>query len=140
MTTIEGESTGAGASQTWTGESGIGELIFVKWDASKGVVYEMSFNEGDYASLGRLIYEPSTDGTLVTWGWSGELGMNPVSRYFGVMMDGMVGPLFERGLDKLKTQIEAMPDDTMMEDEETGEVPGSETEAVMEDEKAGQTP
>ena len=36
-----------------------------------------------------------------------DLGGNPVNRYFGLIMDKMIGPDFEEGLAKLKEIAEA---------------------------------
>lgn len=38
-----------------------------------------------------------------------DLGANPLARYFGLWMDGMVGPDFEEGLGRLKALSEAQP-------------------------------
>lgn len=34
------------------------------------------------------------------------MGINPVNRYMSLMMDGMIGPDFELGLENLKTVVE----------------------------------
>jgi len=38
-----------------------------------------------------------------------DLGAGPIRRYFGLFMDGMIGPDYERGLGRLKTLAEAPP-------------------------------
>ena len=40
---------------------------------------------------------------------SADAGMNIVQRYFGLMMDGMLGGFFEDGLDRLAKIAEAVP-------------------------------
>jgi hypothetical protein len=42
-----------------------------------------------------------------TWTNEGEMGGNPINRWFGLMMDRMVGPDFEAGLANLKKLAEA---------------------------------
>lgn len=101
-------TSGVGAHQNWTGDSGNGELTFTASDES-GIVYDLSFDEGAYQSVGRVIYEKSGDGTKVTWDMKGDAGMNIIGRYFGIMMDSMVGPPFEQGLTKLKDRVESIP-------------------------------
>jgi len=128
-TKIHGESTGVGAKQTWTGDSGSGELKFMRTDPETGIAYGTFFNEGDFASVGKIVYEPGPGGTKVTWNWSGKLGKNPFNRYFGAMMDSMVGPMFQRGLDNLKTKVETMPDPVE-------EIPEGEGEMTEEGEAA----
>jgi len=36
----------------------------------------------------------------------GDMGLNPVGRWMGLMMDGWIGPDFETGLGNLKTLVE----------------------------------
>ena len=48
-------------------------------------------------------------GTHVTWSFDSEFGLNLVGRYFGLMLDGIVGPDYEKGLQNLKTMAEHMP-------------------------------
>jgi hypothetical protein len=38
----------------------------------------------------------------------GDQGMNPMKRYFGLIMDKMLGPKFEEGLASLKSVSEAL--------------------------------
>lgn len=42
-----------------------------------------------------------------TWGFDTDLGMNPIARYFGLVMDSMLGADYEKGLAKLKQVCEA---------------------------------
>jgi hypothetical protein len=45
----------------------------------------------------------------MTWAMKMDAGMNPLMRIMGKFMDGMVGPDFEKGLNKLKARVESMP-------------------------------
>lgn len=102
-----GEQTqGAGAHQSWTGESGSGELTFTQSSPETGIRYDLSFDEGAFESKGAVLYSPLGSDTRVTWRMTGDVGTNIVGRYFGVMMDRMVGPMFESGLEKLKREVE----------------------------------
>jgi len=107
-TTVGETSSGVGARQTWTGESGTGELSFTEWDPRKGVAFDLSFDEGKYVSTSTLRYEKVDGGTRVTWDMQGE-NSGVIGRYFGLMMDSMVGPSYERGLAKLKDIAERLP-------------------------------
>lgn len=44
--------------------------------------------------------------TVVTWGFTTDLGPNPLSRIAGILFDGWIGPDYERGLALLKQQVE----------------------------------
>jgi len=46
------------------------------------------------------------DKTHLVWGFKSDLGMNPVSRYFGLMFERWIGPDYEQGLAKLKSIAE----------------------------------
>jgi effector-binding domain-containing protein len=49
------------------------------------------------------------EGTKVVWGMDGDAGMNPMGRFFGAMMDKMMGSTFESGLQSMKEVAEKMP-------------------------------
>jgi len=46
-------------------------------------------------------------GTHVTWGFDTDMGMNPIGRYMGLMMDKFVGGDYERGLSNLRDLVES---------------------------------
>jgi polyketide cyclase/dehydrase/lipid transport protein len=101
-----GPSEGVGAKYEWEGESvgGHGELTITESEPAKGIKYAMAFEQMPLS--GGIRYEPTGDTTKVTWFTEGELGMNPISRYFGLLMDSMMGPDFETGLANLKQRVE----------------------------------
>lgn len=99
-------TSGVGAHQSWTGDSGSGELTITESSPERGARYDLSFDEGAFESKSALLYSPEGATTRVTWQMSGDAGMNLFRRYFGVMMDGLVGPMFESGLEKLKSAAE----------------------------------
>lgn len=101
--------TGAGAEYSWIGPKlGNGRLKLVKADPMKGIEYELSFENGSMQSEGAISMEKVAGMVRVTWSNHGNLGKNPVNRYFGLMMDRMVGPDFEKGLARLKARAEAV--------------------------------
>jgi carbon monoxide dehydrogenase subunit G len=50
--------------------------------------------------------EAEGEGTRVTWTVEMDMGNNPVGRWMGLMMDGMVGKDFDAGLANLKAKAE----------------------------------
>ena len=51
---------------------------------------------------GRIEFDSETDSvTNVKWVMEGDMGNNPIKKYFGLMMDKMMGPDFENGLKNL---------------------------------------
>lgn len=61
--------------------------------------------------LGFFNFTPEGENTKVVWGMDMDLGMNPIARYYGLMMDGTIGKDFEQGLTNLKAHVESMPDE-----------------------------
>jgi hypothetical protein len=99
-------TAGVGAHQSWQGQSGSGELTFTRSDPARGIAYDMAFDQGDYLAKGEIGYRSTGGSTEVVWTMSGDAGLNILGRYLGLMMDAMVGPMFESGLDHLKVAAE----------------------------------
>jgi carbon monoxide dehydrogenase subunit G len=55
---------------------------------------------------------PQGGGTQVTWTFETELGMNPIKRYFGLMLDRLLGADYEAGLTALKALVESNTETT----------------------------
>lgn len=99
--------TGVGAEYSWQGPKlGDGQLKLVRADPATGIAYELSFQKGSMRSEGVIALEKVAGVVRVTWNNRGDLGKNPINRYFGLMMDKMVGPDFEKGLQNLKARAE----------------------------------
>ena len=107
----EGNETGAGAKQIWTGKKmGDGELILTESNPGDGVYYVMKMNEGNVKMKGRISFRPiNPTVTKVVWTVSGELGNNPIFRYFGLLMENMIANDLEQGLKNLKEIVESSP-------------------------------
>ena len=102
-----GADSGAGAKWSWQSKTeGNGMMEFTAAVPTERIVYALSFPDMGMTSRGELQLVPEGTGTRVTWTNEGDMGGNPINRYFGVMMDSMVGPDFEAGLNNLKTAAE----------------------------------
>src|SRR4030095_10163998 len=107
---FESPETGAGAAYRWTGtKTGKGRLQLTRAEPEKGVWYDLDFEAGKFLSQGSLTFEGTSEPVRVVWINEGDLGRSPVSRYFGLMMDSILGPDFEKGLANLKARAEATP-------------------------------
>jgi uncharacterized protein YndB with AHSA1/START domain len=103
----EGPESGAGARWSWESKTeGNGVMEFTAAVPNRHVDYALSFPDFGMTSRGQLRLTPEVEGTRVTWTNEGDMGGNPVNRYFGLMMDRMVGPDFEAGLANLKAAAE----------------------------------
>ena len=103
-----GPASGAGAKWTWQSKTeGNGSMEFTSTDVSKGLAYKLAFADFGMTSTGVLSMEPAGSGNKLTWINEGEFGGNPFMRYFGLVMDRLVGKDYEAGLAKLKKIVEA---------------------------------
>ncbi len=106
VVTVGEVSAGAGASQTWTGDSGGGWLRLTRSEPDWGVAYEMAFAGDKYPSTGGLLFGRDDAGARVTWTMTGDLGWNPFERYPGLLLGSLIGPMFDEGLAKLRMLAE----------------------------------
>lgn len=105
--TYEG-TVGAGAVQTYQGaESGTGRIEIVESAPPERVVIEMDFGGGPSSRpRSTFVLTPVEGGTRVTWTMVGETTLRPIGSYFGLLMDGMVGPDFEAGLAYMEAAVQ----------------------------------
>jgi effector-binding domain-containing protein len=108
---FSGPDFGAGAKMSWTGDpkkvgSGSQEILEAKpFDA---VTSQLDFGPQGKA-VARFSLAPDGGGTKVTWRLDSDMGAGPVGRWFGLVMDRMIGPDFEHGLANLKRYAESLP-------------------------------
>ncbi|SFZ93922.1 effector-binding domain-containing protein [Flaviramulus basaltis] len=105
--TLGEQTKGVGGSQSWTGKDGIGNMKTVEIDANKSIQQELQFDKYEPAKI-TWDFEPTTDGkTKVTWKMNNDKvpfifkGFAAISGGF----DKMIGPDFERGLEKLDSIV-----------------------------------
>jgi hypothetical protein len=65
--------------------------------------------EGHPPCNAEFVLVPEGNGTHLTWNFDSDMGAGPVGRWFGLTMDRMIGPDFEKGLASLKTLAESLP-------------------------------
>ncbi len=105
-------STGVGASQSWSGKDGDGDLVFTKCDPVLGIAYDMAFvMDGErLPATSAMVYSGSGTETTVTWtmegDWEGTVP-TPIAGWMTLFTPMMMGGTFESGLSKLKEVAEA---------------------------------
>ena len=103
-----GSTTGVGAWSAWESKSeGSGKMTFTAVEPQRKVVYTLEFPDFGMVSSGSMELQPSAGGVRTVWVSEGQLGMNPMNRWFGLFMDRLIGSDFEKGLAKLKALSEA---------------------------------
>lgn len=104
------KSTGVGAWSAWESKSeGNGKMTITAVEPAKSATYLLEFPDMGMQSNGSMVLQPADAGVKVVWVDAGDLGMNPLSRWFGLFLDGMIGPDFEKGLANLKRLTETAP-------------------------------
>jgi uncharacterized protein YndB with AHSA1/START domain len=136
--TFSGTGADAGAKWSWESKTeGSGAMEFTEADSPRRIAYKLSFPEMGMDSKGELKLTAISDSvTKISWSNEGDLGGNPVFRYFGLFMDKLIGPDFEAGLAALKTLVEKqVADQAKAKAEETAApaaAPGAAPPAVAE--------
>jgi hypothetical protein len=106
--TFTGPVDGVGQTLNWESANpnmGTGSQVITRLEPDKAVEVDLNFGAMGPAKA-TFDIEPTAMGSLVTWGFTTDLGFNPVARYMGLMLDGWIGGDFERGLTKLKAVAE----------------------------------
>ena len=97
---------GVGAGYAWEGEIiGSGDMVINEVEENKSIKSTIKFYSPQ-TSEGKVLWllEPVEEGTKLTWSFSSEMGY-PLERYFGLMMDGMLGPQLEKGLENVDHEV-----------------------------------
>lgn len=109
--TLSGPASGVGARLAWAGNDkvGTGTQEIIEVVPNRSVKTALAF-DGMGPATSTITLRPDGGSTEVIWSMDAELGMNPIARYAGLMMDRWVGGDYERGLAKLKALVETQPD------------------------------
>jgi len=106
--TYEGPAEGVGNRLIWRSDNpdvGSGRQEITLSTPDERVESSLDFgNMGTAQAWFALV--PEGAGTRVTWGLNADMGMNPIGRWMGLMMDRWVGADYERGLANLKALVE----------------------------------
>lgn len=101
--TLSPTSLGPGATMAWESEKeGNGKMTYKSIQPSSEAIYTLKLNDWGMESEGKFMLEPDGEKTKVTWTMTGDVGMNPISKFGLLMMDGYVGKDFEAGLENMK--------------------------------------
>lgn len=106
---FEGPEQGVGAKMYWQSahpEVGSGSQEIIASVPDQRVALALDFGtQGTAVAYYDLQQLEGT--TTVTWGFDTEFGNDIVGRYFGIMLDTWLGPVYEKGLSNLKALVES---------------------------------
>jgi ribosome-associated toxin RatA of RatAB toxin-antitoxin module len=104
---IEVAGQGIGATYSWAGQkTRSGKMTVIGMTADTNVDVKMDFTEpmASEAQSQWTITPTGENTSKVTWAFDQELAY--LHRFFGLTMDKMMGPSFEKGLENLKKMVE----------------------------------
>lgn len=97
-----GPASGAGAQWSWISVTqGRGSMRFDAAEPPRRLSYSLVLEGLGSMANGDIRLEPVTGGTRVVWTFETRLGSNPLLRWFGLLLDGMLGADFETALARL---------------------------------------
>jgi dienelactone hydrolase len=108
---FSGPESGVGASMSWSSaepQVGNGAQKIIASESDKRVVTELEF-EGKKGGESEFELVPQNSATEVIWRFRADFGVNPIARYFGLMVDQMLGEQYDVGLAKLRGLVEGLP-------------------------------
>lgn len=103
-TELGGPESGVGAWYTWEGNDDVGKgrMEILSATAPERVVWDLRFESPWEAhNTTAISVEPDGEGSSVTWTMTGDLDFMGKAMGLIMDMDAMVGPDFERGLQRL---------------------------------------
>lgn len=105
---VSGPESGVGSSLSWVSNNkdvGEGRLSIVSNVSPEAIEVVYDFAEKG-KSIGKFLLFKENQNTNVTFSVDSDLGMNPVSRWFGLFSDRMIGPDIEHGLINLEELVQ----------------------------------
>jgi len=109
---FEGPESGIGSKMTWGREKeniGAGSQEIIRSTPDSEVVTDLNFGE-DLGGRATFLLSPNEHGgTHIIWRFDAEFGWNLFDRYFGLILDGLLGGSYQDGLKTLKHRVESLP-------------------------------
>lgn len=104
--TVTGKPFTVGARYAWEGKQiGSGSMTIREIRENETVVHDLEFTSPQQSkAISRFDFKAQGAGTRITWTLSGESAY--IGRWFGLMMDRMMGKDFESGLQNLRAIVE----------------------------------
>jgi effector-binding domain-containing protein len=112
ITTYEGPPIGVGSKMSWASDDpnvGSGSQEILEAESPSFIKVRLIFADFDSDNLATYKLVPEGAGTKLTWAYDSDFRGDLMGRWFGTMLDSMLGPDYEKGLAKLKAIVELLP-------------------------------
>jgi len=105
---FSGPESGVGSTLRWLSTDknvGNGSISIISSFSSDSMEVVYDFAEKG-KSTGKISFLKGKQGTNIIWSLDSNLGMNPISRWFGLFSDQLIGPDIEQGLFNLDNLVQ----------------------------------
>lgn len=107
--------SGVGAYYSWIGPaSGEGKLTITESQAHSMIKSDLDFGKMGIAKCD-YYFEDTEGGTKMTWKFESDLGGNPINRWVGLLMNGMLEEQFDMGMSKMNKYAPSLTENTTQE-------------------------
>lgn len=106
----QGPASGVGARQSWLSDKpgvGSGSQEIVESVPDQRVRMRLEFTGFSGSNDVAFLLVPQDGATRVTWTYDTQFHGNILNRYFGLLLDRMIGRDYDQGLANLKQRVEA---------------------------------
>ena len=109
--TVSGDVEGVGSKLSWQGNQnvGTGSNEIIESQTNQSIKMRMFFGKDDKPAYATISLKPNEEITRVTWAFENDFGYNVFFRYFGLVLEDMIAPDYEKGLANLKKYVESLP-------------------------------
>jgi uncharacterized membrane protein len=100
-------TSGNKSSMKWKSlQSGDGEVSILTTVPNQSITYSLKVEGFETHQRGEFLFDNLNGSTRVKWIDKGDLGPSPMSKYYIVVIENMIGSDFNRGLHDLKMTVE----------------------------------
>jgi len=106
-----GSESGNGSKINWHSNNknvGSGSMIITNSYEPDSILIDMNFMQNGIAKT-KFCFKNEIAGTKIIWTMNSYIAQNPISKYFGLFIDKMLGADIEDGLASLKKICESFP-------------------------------
>ncbi|HHL31304.1 MAG TPA: hypothetical protein ENJ41_01875, partial [Oceanospirillales bacterium] len=108
---LSGAKAGVGSKLSWQGNDkvGTGSNEIIESVLDDHIKTKFYFGKSENPAYSIISITEKNNHSEVTWAFESDFGYNVFYRYFGLVLEDMIAPDYERGLTNLKKYVESLP-------------------------------
>jgi effector-binding domain-containing protein len=109
--TFSGPNVGVGSKMIWDGNNQVGQgsQEIIESVENDYVKTELYFDTSQQPAMATISLKSEQNNTRVNWIFENDAGGNLLARYFGLAIEDLLAPDYEKGLANLKRYVENLP-------------------------------